>query len=94
MYGLVRDRYPNMAQSNLKNITMKTSVKEVFESDNWIITKILQGLNNKVRIDAKRRFNKADQPNFFSEWVSLKYANQLARENYGKNVNDFNCFQY
>jgi|GEM_PF-2093750 len=73
---------------------MKISTKEVFESDNWIIAKISQGLRNNVRIDAKRRYPVADQSSFYSEWVSLKYANKLSTDNYGKKVNEFNCYQY
>lgn len=63
----------------------KISAKEVLQSQSgWIITKVIQGYNGEVRIDAKRRFHKADEPNFFSEWVSLKYANRCRRE-VGKN---------
>jgi hypothetical protein len=73
---------------------MKTSAKQIFESDNWIITAIHQGNRKNVRVDAKRRFPAADESSFFSEWISLRYANQLSRENYGKKVNEFNCFIY
>lgn len=73
---------------------MKTTTKEVFESDNWVIISIMQGYNNKVRIDAKRRFRIPDTDHFFSEWCTEKYANSLALENYGKNIFDFNCMKY
>lgn len=69
---------------------MKTTIKEVFESDNWIITKITQGYNNTVRIDAKTRNWIADENNFFSNWCSRDYAEKLARDNYGKVINEFN----
>jgi len=73
---------------------MKTTIKEVFESNNWIITKIIQGYNGKVRIDAKTRFHVPDEDNFFSNWCSRDYAERLARDNYGKNVSDFSCYKY
>ena len=62
------------------------SVKQVFESDNVIITSVLQGKRNRVRIDARTRFHVPDLNNFFSEWVSLLYANRLSMERYGKKV--------
>jgi hypothetical protein len=70
------------------------SVKQAFENDDVIITKIIQGNRNNVRIDAKTRFHIADKENFFSEWVSLKYANRLALENYGKKVHQFKVFHF
>jgi len=73
---------------------MKTTVKEVFESDNWIITSILQGFDGAVRINARRRNHIADKPHFFSEWCTEKYANSLAVENYGKKVNEFSTYKY
>jgi len=72
---------------------MKKSIKEVFEGD-WIITKISQGYNGVVRIDAKRRHHIADEKIFFSEWCTEKYANRLSQDNYGKNVSDFSCYSY
>lgn len=72
----------------------KTTIKEVFENDNWIIVSVMQGLSKCVRIDAKRRFPVCDKSNFFSIWSSASYANRLARENYSKNLNDFNCYKY
>jgi len=71
-----------------------TSLKEVFESDNWIITKISQGHNKQNRVDAKRRFPVADKSSFFSKWGNEKYLNKLAQENYDKNINDFGCYSY
>jgi hypothetical protein len=72
---------------------MKTSIKQVFESDNWIITKIMQGLGT-YRIDAKRRHPIADEKNFFSEWGSKTYVERLSKENYGKSPSEFSCFHY
>ena len=58
----------------------KISIKQVVQSDNWIITKVLSGFDGVVRIDAKTRSYIADGQNLFSEWCSLKYANRLRRE--------------
>ena len=70
-----------------------TSLKQVFESDNWIITEILQGYDNRLRVKAKKRFANDANP-FFCEWGSLTYLNKLAVENYCKKVNEFNTFKY
>ena len=70
------------------------STREVFESGNVIITAIHQGHNKTVRIDAKTRNRIPDANNFFSKWVSEKYANKLALENYGKKLNEFNTYKY
>lgn len=51
-----------------KRITMRVSIKEVLTSEAWIVTKVLQGYNGMVRIDAKRRWPVADQSFFFSDW--------------------------
>ena len=58
----------------------KVSAKQVIQSDNWIITKVLAGKGGVVRIDAKTRFHVADGQNLFSEWRSLKYINRLRKE--------------
>lgn len=58
----------------------KVSAKEVLQTDNWIITKIIGGYKGKIRIDAKTRNWIADGQNFFSDWVTLKYANRCRRE--------------
>ena len=73
---------------------MKTTVKEVFESDNWIITKIIQGLRKNVLIDAKTRFHQADVKNFFSGWCSEKYADKLAKDKYGKKTKELNAYKF
>lgn len=70
-----------------------TSLKEVFENDNWIITKISQGYGTH-RVDAKRRFPVADESSFFSKWGSDNYLEKLARDNYGKNLRDFSNYYY
>ena len=70
-----------------------SGVRECFESDNVIITKIIQG-HAYVRIDAKTRNHVADSDNFFSKWVSEAYAERLARENYGKSLSEFRTYQY
>lgn len=68
--------------------------KEVFESDNWIITKILQGPEGTYRIDAKRRFPVADKYNFCSKWGKTSYLNRLAKEKYGKKLSELSGYQY
>lgn len=70
------------------------SVKQAFEDQNVIITKIIQGNSKNVRIDAKTRFNVSDADNFFSEWVSIAYANKLSLERFGKKVNELKSFNY
>jgi hypothetical protein len=70
------------------------SVKDAFESGNVIITNIMQGYGQRVRVDAKTRFHKPDMDNRLSEWVSEKYANKLAMENYGKKVNELSVYRY
>jgi hypothetical protein len=70
-----------------------TSLREIFESDNWIITEILQGYDNRLRIKAKKRFANDTNP-VFCEWGSLTYLNKLSIDNYGKKINQFNTFKY
>jgi hypothetical protein len=70
------------------------SVKEIFESDLWIITKVMQGNRQNVRIDAKTRFHRAGENNFFSKWVSYAYAEKLSLENYGKKLTELRTFKY
>lgn len=74
----------------------KVSAKEVLTSNGnkWIITKVLQGYNGKIRIDAKTRFYIPDEANFFSKWVSKTYADRIRQEEGLKPVNELNCFQY
>ena len=68
-------------------------LKDMFKND-MIITKILQGCNGDVRIDCKRRHFKADEKNTFSEWSSRSYANRLAKENYFKEIEEFDCYTF
>lgn len=71
-----RDRGEWSAALNLCFV-MKVTAKEVLTSQNWIITRIYKGYKGKIRIDAKRRYHVADKPDFFSKWVTLKYANSV-----------------
>ena len=71
----------------------KVTLKEVFESHNWIITKIYQGFGTH-RIDAKTRNRIADSQNTFSKYGSNAYLEKLAHENYGKSLSDFTCYNY
>lgn len=57
----------------------KVRAKEVLQGD-WIITDVHQGYNNQIRIKAKRRFHRADEQNFYCDWVTLKYANRCRRD--------------
>jgi hypothetical protein len=70
------------------------SVKQAIESDNVIVTKILQGYNGTVRVDARTRHHVADADNFLSEWVSYKYAERLYREKTGKKLTDHPNWRY
>ena len=57
---------------------MKATIKEVVTNpDVWVITKVSQGYNGMIRIDAKRRFLKADVPTFFCNWAKRKYVDNL-----------------
>ncbi len=75
-------------------MTKNISLKIVFESDNWIITKILQGFNNQIRIDGKTRFYQSDGINRFSKWGKRSYLESLSKLNYNKSLTDFNCYEY
>ena len=72
---------------------MKTTLKEVFQSGDWIITKVTQG-RGEHRIDAKRRFPKADHPSLFSKWATNEYLERLSKENYGKKLSDFKNYRH
>ena len=68
---------------------MRTSVKSIIEDNyTWTITRVLQGSNGKVRIDAQKRFYDRSEGavNFFSKWVSYSYANKIYREERGKDL--------
>lgn len=72
----------------------KVSAKEVLISNGnkWIITNVLQGYNGQIRINAKTRFHVPDEENFFSKWVSKKYANRIRREEGLKPLQELNCY--
>lgn len=72
---------------------MKPSLKQVFESDSWIITQVMEGRNQQVRVDARRRFPEPVQGSFFSGWGASSYINCLSRANYGKNIEQLNTFR-
>lgn len=68
-------------------IKMKYTIKNVIENDYvWIITKVMQGYNGKIRIDAKTRFHIADESNFFSEWCTKKYADNIYMNKWEKKI--------
>lgn len=57
---------------------MKTTIKEVVTNPNiWIITKVIQGYNGMIRINAKRRFPQSDVATFFCNWAKRKYVDNL-----------------
>lgn len=69
---------------------MKYTIKNVIENDYvWIITKVMQGYNGKIRIDAKTRFHIADESNFFSEWCTKKICRQYIYEQMGKTNSNY-----
>ena len=68
------------------------NIKKVFQSDNWIITKIVQGYENKVRIDAKTRSYIPDGMNRISKWCCYDYANKLCNRKYKKNLEEHSNF--
>ena len=57
----------------------QVTLKEVILSGNWQITRAIQGLGGRCRIDAKTRHNVPDGTNY-SEWHSIEYVNNLRRE--------------
>ena len=70
----------------------KVTIKEVLTSrDTWIITKVMQGYNGSIRIDARRRFTAADGVNFFSEWTKKNYVNRVRRD---AGLNEIEITQY
>ena len=69
----------------------KTTLKEVFQNSNWIITKLSYIGSKRVLVNAKRRYPIADVSSFFSEWGSRDYLNKLSRDNYGKPFTELNC---
>ena len=58
----------------------KLTIKEVIQSENWIITKVKEMCCGTIRIDARRKFRTADGQNRFSKWCSKSYADKLRRE--------------
>lgn len=66
-----------------------TTLKEIFQSDDWIITSFLNGFDGRIRITAKRRHSVADKPRTFSKWGSLGYVNRLFSERFGKKISNF-----
>jgi len=68
------------------------SIKEVIQSDNWVLTNVMQG-SGSYRVDAKKRFPSSGD-NFFSKWGSKKYIDSLVMSRYGKKTSDLNSFSY
>lgn len=62
------------------------NVKAIITSQNWVIKKVIQGRNGEVRIDAQKRFHEPDKSDFFSKWVSYRYANRIYKNLYGEDL--------
>lgn len=77
----------------MKNKAIPTA-KKAFEIGN--ITKIMQGRHGIVRVDAVvRDYNKyPDMDKFYSDWITVKYANSLCRKHYGKKVSEMRVYSY
>lgn len=71
-----------------------TGAKEVLQSEEWIVKKVLMGTKGKVRIDAQRRFCQANGANFFSKWVAESYANDCLKEIGKKPLREWVNIQY
>lgn len=75
---------------------MKTikNIQQALDSNISTGIKIKQGYNGMLRIDATARNPKADQDPFFSKWVTLKYANSVYMDLYGKKITESQNFNY
>ena len=75
---------------------MKTikNIQQALDSNISTGIKIKQGYNGMVRIDARARFPKPDSDNNFSKWVTLKYANLVYMDLYGKKITESQNFNY
>lgn len=62
----------------------KPTIKDIVTDGGytWVIKRVMQGFNGRVRIDAQTRFYDRSEGavNFFSEWATLKYINRCRRE--------------
>jgi predicted DNA-binding protein with PD1-like motif len=70
------------------------SLKQVFQDQNIILIKVIQGIGKKVRIDARTRFHVPDKYNFYSEWHTISVVNKFCKDRYGKTVDKLNVFKY
>lgn len=59
-----------------------TNLMDQVQKGNWVIKKVIQGYNGKIRINAETRFYNRGQENFFCEWFSKDYVNRV-RKNLG-----------
>lgn len=67
--------------------------KDVVNGD-WIIKAAKQGRGKRVRITAQRRFHKADQPDFYQEWLTIDYVNRIRREAGLCKIQDSKAWEY
>lgn len=68
------------------------TIKEVFRNNNWIITGLMRGHNNTIRINAKTRNWIDDGTNVFCDWCTEQYADTLAQKYYGKRIYEFKAY--
>lgn len=75
---------------------MKTikNIHQALNSNFSTNIKIKQGYDGLVRIDATSRYPEADKDPFFSKWVTLKYANSIYLNIYGKKITESKNFNY
>lgn len=75
---------------------MKTikNIQQALDSNISTGIKIKQGDNGMVRIDARARFPEPDSDNYFSKWVTFKYANLIYMDLYGKKITESQNFNY
>ena len=72
----------------------KINFKQITQSGDWKVVKAMQGRNGRVRIDARRRFHRADEQNNYSEWLSVGYVNHIRREEGLCRIQESNVFEY
>lgn len=72
----------------------RVTLRDVIFSDKWRIVNALQGSDNRVRIDATRRFCIMDGQNYYSEWHSIDYVNRLRAEKGYCKIQESSIFRY
>ena len=70
-----------------------TTLKEMFTGE-WVIIRVKQGGGGVCRVDARRRFHRADLPDFASKWGSVRYVNLLSMEKFEKPITKLGFYEY